>query len=196
MDYQKGIFFIEGSFLGDLVKNPLITDISYNGKDVFYLHNELGRQKAEIKITENEAKDFIRQIANITEKQFSIQNPKLDVSLGKYRLNAVHPSIGRRRYEHCLTFSIRLASEVPIITDQSTFLNAELISLFSVLIKSEMSIIIGGITGSGKTEFQKYLINKMSDNTRLIIIDNVLELDSLRIDNDLDINIWQSDDKN
>ena len=196
MDTQKGIAFIEASFLKDLLIDSNVTDISYNGKDIFYLHNLLGRQKAHFSVDEITAKDFIRQIANLSEKQFSIQNPKLDVSIGRYRLNAVHPSIGRRNNEHCLTFSIRIASSKPIITDQSTFLNAELISLFSVLIKSQMSIVIGGLTGCGKTEFQKYLINKIDNYVRLIIIDDVLELDSLNTDHELDINIWQSDDKN
>ena len=196
MDYQKGVAYIEESFLKDLLTDSSITDISYNGKDIYYLHNYLGRQKSDIKVTENEVRDFIRQISNISEKQFSIQNPKLDVSLGKYRINATHPSIGRMHYEHCLTFSIRIASTTPIITDKSTFLNAELISLFTVLMRSKMSIIIGGLTGTGKTEFQKYLIYKIPMYSKLIIIDNVLELDSLTLDHDLDISIWQADEKN
>ena len=33
-------------------------------------------------------------------------------------------------------------------------------------------------------------------NRRIIIIDNVLELDNLSLDNELDINIWQSDENN
>ena len=196
MDYQKGITFIEESFLKDLLADPSVTDISYNGKDIYYLHNYLGRQKTEINLTENDARDFIRQISNLSEKQFSIQNPKLDVSLGKYRINAVHSSIGRSNYEHCLTFSIRIASTTPIITDKSTFLNAELVSLFTVLMRSKMSIIIGGLTGSGKTEFQKYLIDKIPRYSKLIIIDNVLELDSLCCNHDLDISVWQADEKN
>ena len=196
MDTLKGLTFIESSFLQDLLKDENITDISYNGSGIYYLHNLLGRKKSSILITENEAKDFIRQIANLSEKQFSLQNPKLDVSIGRYRINAIHPYIGRRNYDSCLNFSIRIASSKPLITDQSTFLNAELISLFEVLIKSQTSLVIGGLTGCGKTEFQRYLISKMEDYTRLIIIDNVLELDSLTLPNDLDINIWQADEKN
>ena len=196
MDYQKGQAFIEESFLKTLLADSSITDISYSGKDIYFLHNYLGRQKSDINVTENEARDFIRQISNLSEKQFSIQNPKLDVSIGKYRINAVHPSIGRRNFEHCLTFSIRIVSTTPIITDKSTFLNAELVSLFSVLLRSKMSIIIGGITGTGKTEFQKYLIYKIPRYSKLIIIDNVLELDFLPSNVFLDISIWQSDEKN
>ncbi|MBO4856221.1 MAG: type II/IV secretion system ATPase subunit [Bacilli bacterium] len=196
MDKEKLLLTLQNSFLQELLLDSAITDISYNGQSIFYLHNFLGRQKADISVSDSDAKDFIRQIANLSEKQFSFQNPKLDVSSGKYRINAVHPSIGRKDNERCLTFSIRIASEKPIIKNDPNFLNAELVSLFNVLLKSKVSIVIGGITGSGKTEFQKYLIASLENYTRIIIIDNVLELDNLSLDNDLDINVWQSDENN
>ena len=196
MDKEKLLLTLQNSFLSSLLNEPQITDISYNGESLYYLHNLSGREKSSISITESDAKDFIRQIANLAEKQFSFQNPKLDVSFGKYRINAVHPSIGRKNNEKCLTFSIRISSEKPIIKNDATFLNAELISLFNVLLRSKVSIVIGGITGSGKTEFQKYLISSLDKYTRIIIIDNVLELDNLSLDNELDINIWQSDENN
>ena len=196
MDKDKLLISLNNSFLSPLLQDVAITDISYNGDSIYYLHNYMGRDKANILVTSEEAKDFIRQIANLSEKQFSFQNPKLDVSFGKYRVNAIHPSIGRKNNEKCLTFSIRIASEKPVIKNDSNFLNAELISLFKVLLKSKVSIVIGGITGSGKTEFQKYLISSLDNYTRVIIIDNVLELDNLSLDNELDINIWQSDENN
>ena len=196
MDKEKLLLTLNSSFLSPLLEDSQITDISYNGQSVFYLHNKYGRKKADISLEESVAKDFIRQIANLSEKQFSFQNPKLDVSFGKYRINAVHPSIARKNNEKCLNFSIRISSETPIIKNDPNFLNAELVSLFNVLLRSKVSIVIGGITGSGKTEFQKYLISCLDNYTRIIIIDNVLELDNLSLDNDLDINIWQSDENN
>ncbi len=195
MDKEKAISYIENSFLRELIIKKDVTDISYNGSDIYYLHNELGRKKSKIKIDEEDAKDFIRQIANLCEKQFSYQTPKLDVSIGKYRINAVHQSIARKNNENCLNFAIRIASNQPIISKNSNFLNADLVSLFDVLIQSQTSIVIGGCTGSGKTELQKYLISAMPEFTRVIVIDNVLELDNLNID-DLDMNIWQADEKN
>ncbi len=197
MDTEKAITFIEESFMAPLLQDSNITDISYNGDSIFYLHNLTGRQKSDITIDSTVAKDFIRQIANLTEKQFSYQNPKLDVSIGRYRINAVHPSIARKGSDNCLNFSVRIASLTPVITNESSFLNPPLIALLRVLIKSKVSLLIGGLTGSGKTEFQKYLITEMEDNTRLIVIDNILELALLpNVINDIDINIWQADERN
>lgn len=196
MENQKALRFIEDSFLSPLLNDPNVTDITYNGECIYYLDNYHGRQKSNIQIDDSQAKDFIRQIANLAEKQFSFQSPKLNVSVGRYRINAVHPSIARINNDRCLNFAIRIASSSPIITNESTFLNAELISLFRALLKSNVSIVIGGTTGSGKTELQRYLIRSMPSNTRIVVIDNILELDNLVLERDLDINIWQSDEKN
>ena len=110
MDVNKIVSFFEESFLKDLLSNDKVTDISYNGENLFYVHNDLGRQKSDIQLTKQEAKDFIRQIANLSEKQFSYQMPELDVSFGRYRFNALHQSICRKNNEESVCFSIRIAS--------------------------------------------------------------------------------------
>ncbi len=196
MDINKAITFIESSFLSPLLKDSDITDISFNGENIFYLHNLFGRKVADIETDLIETKDFIRQIANLADKQFSYQVPILDVSIGQYRLNAVHQSIGRIGKDTSLTFSLRIASSLPRITDSNDFLSDELIDLFEVLIKSGISIVIGGLTGSGKTEFQKYLLRKIPENKRIILIDNVLELEQVREQTKLDLNTWQVDERN
>lgn len=195
MESNKIVSYIENSFLSELLEDENITDISYNGNNIFYMHNLKGRKRSDIQISNADAKDFVRQIANLTEKQFSFQTPILDVTAGKYRLNAVHNSIGRNIDEQAITFSIRIASSKPRISDNNGFLSQELISLLKSIIKNGISIVIGGITGTGKTELQKYLLSKMEPATRVIIIDNVLELSQLRLNEDIDFNTWQADDK-
>ena len=194
MDIDKTITFFESSFLRPLLEKSSVTDISYNGKDIYYVDNLLGRLKSNIKISSQEAKDFIRQIANLSEKQFSFQSPKLDVSFGKYRFSAVHQSICRKGNQESVCFSIRIASST-LRFDKENELDEEVKELLDVLIKSNVSIVIGGITGSGKTELQKYLISRMEENTRVIVIDNILELDQFIPKQDLDLNIWQVDEK-
>ena len=196
MEHLKAIKFLEASFIASLFRKPDITDISYNGSKIFYLSNIYGRQVSEIEVSVDQVKDFIRQIANIAEKQFSYQTPYLDVSIGKYRINAVHQSIGRRNNDEALTFSIRIGGEKGLINDQCDFLNKTLITLFECLIDEGVPMVIGGTTGCGKTEFQKYLISKMKPNTRLVVIDNVLELTNITNSESLDINTWQVDEKN
>ena len=196
MDSQKAVAFLESSFISEYLLKDKVTDVSFNGTDFYYQTNDRGRSKAEIKVELSMVKDFLRQIANMTEKQFSYQSPFLDVSIGRYRINGVHQSIARKGNEQTLTFSIRIAGDKGLINDESDFLTPELISLFSTLLDQNMSLVIGGITGSGKTEFQKYLISKMKENTRVIIIDNILELSGVSNSENLDFNVWQVDEKN
>lgn len=196
MDNSKTIDYINQSFLSPLFLDSDITDITYNGKSIFYLHNLFGRKKSDIIVSQDEVKDFIRQIANMCEKQFSIQNPYLDLYIGHFRLNAVFQSIARVDGEKCITFSLRISKDHPVITDESTFLNDQLICLFKALLQSKISITIGGQTGCGKTEFQKYLLSKMPKNTRVVIIDNTLELGRMTANEDVDFNMWQSDERN
>lgn len=195
MEIDKALSFVEESFIKPIIQDPEITDVSFNGEFIFFQHNSFGRLKSDILINQTEARDFIRQIANLTEQQFSFQNPLLDVSIGKYRINAVHQSIGRVDNKQAITFSIRISSVEPKITDESGYLSRELASLFDVLLHSHCSMAIGGITGTGKTEFQKYLLRKMNEKDRVIIIDNVLELDQVRFNRNCDINSWQLDDR-
>ena len=194
MDIKKLTEYLESSFLRDLLSLESVTDISYNGESIYYIDNRFGRMKREVDVEPQLVKDFIRQIANLSEKQFSYQSPELDVSFGKYRLSALHQSICRKNNVECVCFSIRIASSKLRLEENERFFPKEVIDLLDVLIQSNVSIVIGGLTGSGKTELQKYLLTRMIENSRTIVIDNILELDQLKIDKKLDLNIWQVDE--
>ena len=194
MDVKKLIDYLESSFLKDLLSLESVTDISYNGDNIYYIDNRYGRLRRDVKVEPQLVKDFIRQIANLSEKQFSYQSPELDVSFGKYRLSALHQSICRKNNVECVCFSLRIASSKLRIEENEQFFPKEVVDLLDVLIDSNVSIVIGGLTGSGKTELQKYLITRMKENTRTIVIDNILELDQLKINKNLDFNIWQVDE--
>ena len=193
---EKLINYLETSFIGPLLKDPEITDISYNGVSFFYVHNEKGRLKADIKVSNEDVMNFIRQIANLSEKQFSYTIPSLDVSIGKYRLNAMHPSIVRVENDKACSFSLRIGSKENRIEPNSEFINEECEKFLVSCLENEQSIIIAGKTGSGKTELQKYLLSKLKKNARVIVIDNVQELENLRRFEDLDLTSWQATPNN
>ena len=188
---ERLVNYIETSFLSPLLKDPEITDISYNGASFFYVHNEKGRLKANIKATNEEVMNFIRQIANYSERQFSYTIPELDVSAGKYRLNAVHSSIVRVDNDKAYSFAMRIGSKETRIKCGSEFINEESEKFLVSCLENEESIVIAGPTGSGKTELQKYLLSKLKKNSRVIVLDNIQELENLRQFEDLDLTSWQ-----
>lgn len=196
MDKQSLIKYIESSFLKDIASLDSVTDITYNGKDIYYVSNLLGRQKYDKSIASDVVKDFIRQLANITEKQFSYLSPILDVNVGRYRINAVNTSVARVGLEEAISFSVRIASSHLMINHDEKYMSVELEELFDFLIANHISIVICGVTGVGKTEFQKYLISRMKENERIIIVDQTIELAGLTSINDsLDITLWQANEK-
>lgn len=195
MDKNKALMFLENSFLEPLLKREEITDISFNGECIYYVDNHYGRQKYDEHVDEKNVRDFLRQISNLSEQQFSYTSPILDVSFGRYRINATHQSVSKRNNDGVVNFSLRIVSEKIRITDDSDFLTAYLVRLMTFLIRHRISIVIGGATSSGKTEFQKYLINKVKFNERLIIIDNVHELD-MQSNQDADFSYWQVNENN
>lgn len=188
---ERLLSFIETSFLKPLLDVETITDITYNGVSIFYMDNNLGRRKSNIIITSDQAIDFIRQIANLAERQFSFTSPTLDISIGRYRINAQHSSIVRVGDEKSISFAIRIASKTIRIKDDDSFLDDKSRKILFNAISNKKSIVIAGPTGSGKTELQKYLISNLEDYSRVIIIDNVQELDYIRFNPNLDVTSWQ-----
>ncbi len=192
---DKAIEYLENSFLSPLISVSSITDITYNGNAIYYLDNNRGRVRSDIEVTHEEVSNFIRQIANLTQSVFSFNDPVLDISIGVYRLSAVHHSIARYSGEEVITFSIRIARDHLLITDECDFFSPEVRDLLLLALKHHIPIIIGGETSSGKTELQKYLISKIPANERAIIIDQVSELDCCQSFSSCDITIWNTDAK-
>ena len=196
MEKNELISYIENSFLKDILLMDNITDISYNGTSIYYVSNRGGREKYPYPVDQNVVRDFLRQLANITEKQFSYLSPVLDVNVGKYRINALNTSVGRVGLDECYTFSVRIASLQRKINRGDGFLTKPLEKLFDFFIRNHVSIVISGITGVGKTEFQKYLISLMEENERLLVIDQTIELAFLEDKEKLDLTLWQADERN
>lgn len=188
---ERALNYIESSFIAPLLQDKEVTDISYNGSSLFYVHNSKGRLKSNISVTSEQVLDFLRQIANFSERQFSYTMPFLDVSFNKYRLNGVHPSIVRVDNEKSCSFALRIGSKENRINKDYCFITSECEKFLIKCLDEEESIVIAGPTGSGKTELQKYLISKLRKFSRVIVIDNILELENLRQYDDLDLTSWQ-----
>ncbi len=190
------IQYIDNSFLSPLLRNPNVTDISYNGKDIYYQDNVLGRKKSEIEVCPREVYDFIRQISNLSDNMFSYSKPILDISCGRYRINATHYAISRKEREKVINFSIRIGFEKLRIANDGSFVPRKVVNLIDLFLKNKESIIVSGVTSSGKTEFQKFLISRFNENTRLLVIDNVEELETDYFLDKIDSQTWLLNESN
>ena len=189
-DVQKASLYLENSILKSLLQQYDITDISFNGASIFYQSSLYGRRQATFTMTYEEAYQLIKQLANLMNMPFTFMDAIVDMSIARYRIFAVGPSVSRKQYEPSLTFAIRIhpldhCVEMKFLSKDSPWFN-----LFKFLISHDVSIVIAGKTGSGKTQLQKELLMLMAEAKRVIILDNILELDGLFIPG-LDLSIWQ-----
>ena len=169
---------LSSCFISELLQDPYVTDISYNGNEIYYLHNKKGRCRYNSDVTSDEVYSFLRQISNLCDSSFSLSQPILDVSFLNYRLNAVYKNICRKKGEKVLTFCLRKFNLDKIMIDEnSDFTTKNILKFLKLAIKNKFSILIAGPTSSGKTELQKYLINNLTNNERVIVIDTINELD-------------------
>ncbi len=189
-DVQKASLYLENSILKSLIQQTDITDISFNGESIFYQSSIYGRRKATFTLTYEEAYQLIKQLANLMNMPFTFMDAIVDMSIARYRIFAVGPSVSRKQFEPSLTFAIRIHPldhrvEMKFLHKDSPWFN-----LFKFLISHDVSMVIAGKTGSGKTQLQKELLMLMAEAKRVIILDNILELDGLSIPN-LDLSVWQ-----
>lgn len=182
--------FLNKSFLGSINLQDY-TDITYNGEFLYGISRTKKKEKFDVMISNEEVGDFLIHMANILGKNFNTMNPFLDITFLTYRLSAVHPIIAKERLRGIYTFSLRIYQKELVINPlDDTYCPKEVYFLFSKIIENNLSILISGKTGSGKTELQKYLVGYMKDDTRIILIEDEYETFLKELYPRLDIVTW------
>ncbi len=186
--------YISNSFLSKFLKEN-VTDITYNGEDLFVENSISGKEKVSIDVSNNDIGDFLSHLANLSGKNFNALNPILDISFLNYRLNAMHPLIAKTNNEGVYTFALRVyAKKLKINYNNEDFCPYEIHDLLKRIIINKKSIIISGKTGAGKTEFQKYLVGYMPKTTKIVLIEDIYETYIKELYPDLDVTTWVSFD--
>lgn len=187
---EKVIKAIEESFLAPLLEDESITDISYNGHNLFYFSSNDGR-KLYGAIDTQEVATFLRNVANFANERFSYADTFLDISVGKYRLSAMHYACSRFEFSESLSFALRINHN--FLESNPHYLKDDVVSVLKYVMRQNRSIIISGTTGVGKTTLQKFLLMLLPANTRVLVIDNVLELSEVAsLNKELDLTLWQT----
>lgn len=185
--------YLESSFLKDALEEPGLNDVAYNGESFFLETSICGRKPWPISVSKDEVGAFLRQIANISERQFSYLNPILDVSFGRYRLSACFLSLTRVKDAKSYSFSLRVENQGSILSSDSSFFRGRSKEMLLDCLAKRESLVIGGETGSGKTELQKFLLMQLEPSTRVLVIDNVEELELIRGHGKIDLTTWVVD---
>ena len=164
--------------LKQFLDNDDITDISYsNGGQVWLKTLSKGVFRVEVPEINNALIEKIAfQCSNAMGKSFNMANPFLDAESTELRMNFVHDSIARNGIALLIRKTpakIRLQKEKII---EENYITLDIHDFLIKCVHGHCNIIVSGETGSGKTEFVKYLAAHTLENEKIITIEDTLEL--------------------
>ena len=163
------------------VSNEAVTDIDYNGKEIWVtnVYNEryqVNPQFVREHITPVFVEQFTQRIANVVSRQFNKRNPELEAETDELRVTILHESVAR-----CgRSISIRKTPPVIRITPENAicekFCSKETLALLMNCVKSHMNFTFCGMPGIGKTECLKFFSQYIPANERVITIEDTMEI--------------------
>lgn len=173
----------------EYLDNDDVTDISYsNGGQVWLKTLSKGVYRVENPAVNNAFMEKMAfQCANSMGKSFNMANPFLDAESAELRMNFVHESIARNGIAVLIRKTpakIRLEKEKIIKED---YIRLDIHDFLLKCVEGHCNILVSGETGSGKTEFVKYMAAHTKFNEKLITIEDTLELHLDRIFPERDI---------
>lgn len=129
-----------------------------------------------VQLSRHDVEEFLQDVAKQNGKIFNREQAIMDARLPDgSRLNAIgepycdgHPAISIRRYQR----HIKRFDDNPNIFG----LNEKWVELFKALVSARFNIIVSGGTGTGKTTFLNLLLNELSNQERVVTIEDTLEL--------------------
>ena len=163
--------------------NDDVTDLSYsNGGQLWVKTLSKGIYREEDPAVNNAFMEKLAfQCSNVMGKTFNMAHPFLDAESAELRLNFVHDSIARNGVALLVRKTpakIRLKKD-EIIKDD--YISLDIHDFLIKCVEGHCNILVSGETGSGKTEFVKYLAAQTKENEKLITIEDTLELHLDRI---------------
>lgn len=163
------------------VVNPEITDIDYNGKEIWVtnVYNEryqVNQQFVDENITPTFVEQFTQRIANVVSRQFNKRNPELEAETSELRVTILHESVARSGRSISIRKTppvIRITAEKAI---QEKFASKEVLALLINCVQSHMNLTFCGMPGIGKTECIKFFSQYIPANERVITIEDTMEI--------------------
>ena len=164
--------------LQEYLDNDDITDISYsNGGQVWLKTLSKGVFRTVNTAVNNAFMEKMAfQCANSMGKSFNMANPFLDAESDELRMNFVHDSIARNGIAVLIRKTpakIRLEKNKIIKED---YIRLDIHDFILKCVEGHCNILVSGETGSGKTEFVKYMAAHTNYDEKIITIEDTLEL--------------------
>ena len=163
--------------LEQLLEDPEVSEIMVNGPKTIFIERR-GRIAQSEQTFEDEAqlRRVIDRIVSSIGRRVDESHPMVDARLSDgSRVNIVIPPLAVSGS----SVTIRKFSRVPYrVEDLVTFgtLNQEMANFIRACVRSRISLVVSGGTGSGKTTTLNVLSNFIPDNERIVTVEDTAEL--------------------
>lgn len=158
------------------IQDDNVTDINYNGTDVWIDDLTKGRYKADITLTKEFINQFSVRIADLVSEAFNQYNPLLEAETETLRISIIHETVANtgRSISIRKTPVIKRLNKKKMIKED--YCTEEILTLLENCVKGKMNMVMCGLPGTGKTEFLKYQTTFIPQNDRVITIEDNLEI--------------------
>lgn len=165
------------AFMEELIADPQIEEISVIGpqRPVYAYTRQKGWRKVNACFEDEKAiADMINKMARALGRHITMQNPRLDATLPDgSRLHASLPPVSQGE------ITVRKFRDSPFSPQElatNNTISIEALSLLSVLMQCDCSMVIAGNTASGKTTTMNALFSFVPANERIIIAEETPEI--------------------
>ncbi|MEG0314289.1 MAG: ATPase, T2SS/T4P/T4SS family [Erysipelotrichaceae bacterium] len=158
------------------IDNENVTDINYNGHNLWIDDLKLGRYLVDDFDNDEFMQQFAYKCANFVNMSFNVTSPLIEAETSSLRISIVHDSIAKSGN----SISIRKTPAKLRLTRRTMleekYTTLAVLEFLEQCVKKHLNIMVCGLPGVGKTELVKYLSSFIRDNERVITIEDTLEL--------------------
>ena len=160
----------------EFVKDENVTDINYNGTDLWIDDLTKGRYKADVTLSNDFLEQFSVRVADAVSENFNQYTPLLEAETDVLRISIIHESVANTGR----SISIRKTPIVMRLTRknmmESGYATKEVLSLIQHCVEGKMNTLMCGLPGAGKTELLKWMTTFIPNKDRVITIEDSLEI--------------------
>lgn len=158
------------------IAEPNVTDVDYNGSELWITDIKRGRYRARERITEQFIDVFAHNISNCVNRQFNNANKVLEADTRELRISIIHNSAATSGISICIRKSPCIVRNHigEMLTEE--YCQERMLHLLINCVLAGMNFVFGGEPGAGKTECAKFFMQFIPKEDRVITIEDSLEI--------------------
>ena len=166
---QFGVFW-------EFIENPSVTDIDYNGRELWITDLKKGKYKKDIILPDSFISTFTHNIANSVNGRFNNVNKILEADTKELRISIIHDSVTTSGVSICIRKSPCLIRNTIDEMIKEKYCPEKILQLLINCVRVNMNFVFGGEPGAGKTECVKFFMQFIRPEDRVITIEDSLEI--------------------